>query len=197
MPVWIILDDVFMYHLSFGSKSRTEAPEKEVGTRPTQISCQHALSIPKLEPLPSQEIVMANCEHLSCPGRVSHLLLTPGPQSWRWWCFYDSPHPPPDKPLNLLFSRLGSQLAGLCSSKFISTNMIRENGRAAQAVAQLPLVVFDETKFQDVRTISRSVYFRGPLPASAQRRKPERRSPNQTESWEYPSIVVHSEWGCA
>jgi len=76
----------------------------------------------------------------------------------------------------------------MCSFKFISTNTIREKGRAAQAVAQLPLLVFDKTKFQDVRTISRSVYFHGPLPASAGRWKSKRRGPNQAAGCKYPSI---------
>lgn len=76
-------------------------------------------------------------------------------------------------------SRLGSQPAVMCSSKLILTNTIGEKGRAAQARASLSLVVFDKTKFQDTRTISRRVYFSGSWPVSAQRRKPERQGPNQ------------------
>ena len=67
---------------------------------------------------------------------------------------------------------------GCAASNSFQQRQLEKKGRAAQAVAQLSLVVFDETKFQDVRTISRSLYFGGSLPASAQRRKPKRPGPH-------------------
>lgn len=80
------------------------------------------------------------------------------------------------KPLNLpkACTSLGWARHGLgcAASDSFQRRQLERKGRAAQAVAQLSLVVFDETEFQDVRTISRSVCFGGPLPASAQRRKP-------------------------
>lgn len=173
-----------MHLLLLGYKGSSEAehkaPGKEAGTMLTQTFCPHVLSCHQLEPPTWNQFSVD--DWLWVPQRhmlVSHLLLT---LMWASAVRVMIPtfHGEAFKlAKSVPLSRLGSQPAVMCSSKLILTNTIGEKGRAAQARASLSLVVFDKTKFQDARTISRRVYFSGSWPVSAQRRKPERQGPNQ------------------